>query len=59
MLNKLKKIFIVYELLRGNYGIERELLRVNKDGEILLNLYLIVFGDKIKNFFIIIDFFES
>ncbi|AGX42475.1 bifunctional glutamate--cysteine ligase GshA/glutathione synthetase GshB [Clostridium saccharobutylicum] len=59
MLNKLKKVFTAYELLRGNYGIERESLRVNKDGEISLNSHPTVFGDKIKNPSITTDFSES
>ena len=33
MLDKIKKIVSSYELLKGNYGIEREALRVYKDGK--------------------------
>ena len=36
MLKKLKEIFDSKELLKGNYGVEREGLRVNEKGELSL-----------------------
>jgi len=59
MLNKLKQLFTSDELLKGNYGIEREGLRVNDKGELSLNNHPSVFGDKSDNSYITTDFAES
>ena len=59
MLNKLKELFTPYELLKGNYGIEREGLRVNDKGELSLKNHPSVFGDKVDNSYITTDFAES
>ncbi|MDO5516692.1 MAG: bifunctional glutamate--cysteine ligase GshA/glutathione synthetase GshB, partial [Clostridium sp.] len=59
MLRKLKEIFTPYELLQGNYGIERESLRVDSNGEIAKTNHPAVFGDKISNSYITTDFSES
>ncbi|BCZ46294.1 glutathione biosynthesis bifunctional protein GshAB [Clostridium gelidum] len=59
MLNKLKELFTSDELLKGNYGIEREGLRVNDKGELSLNDHPSVFGDKSDNSYITTDFAES
>ena len=59
MLNKLKELFTSDELLKGNYGIEREGLRVNGKGELSLNDHPSVFGDKSDNIYITTDFAES
>lgn len=59
MLRKLKEIFTPYELLQGNYGIERESLRVDSNGEIAKTNHPDVFGDKISNPYITTDFSES
>lgn len=58
MLNKLKK-FTKNEILIGNYGIERELLRVDGKGDLSLKLHPKVFGNKLKNPYITTDFAES
>ena len=45
MLNKLKELFTSDELLKGNYGIEREGLRVNDKGKLsydLIQRYLVI-----------------
>ena len=58
MLEELKKICSSYELLRGNYGIERETLRVNKDGNIAKTSHPQIFGSKNENPYITTDFAE-
>lgn len=59
MLNKLKELFNSQELLKGNYGIEREGLRVNGEGQLSLEPHPKVFGDKVHNPYITTDFSES
>jgi glutamate--cysteine ligase len=59
MLNRIKEIFTPDELLKGNYGIEREALRVNIDGGISYEPHPKVFGGKIENPYITTDFAES
>jgi len=59
MLKKLKELFNSYELLNGNYGIERESLRVNDKGELSQKNHPSVFGDKVDNVYITTDFAES
>ena len=59
MLNKLKELFTPYELLKGNFGIEREGLRVNDKGELSEKEHPSVFGDKVNNSYITTDFAES
>ncbi len=59
MLNKLKELFTSDELLKGNYGIEREGLRVNDIGELSEKAHPSVFGDKVDNSYITTDFAES
>ncbi|OOM76455.1 glutathione biosynthesis bifunctional protein GshAB [Clostridium puniceum] len=59
MLNKFKEIFTPQELLKGNYGIERESLRVNDKGELSETEHPRVFGDKVDNSYITTDFAES
>ncbi len=59
MLKKLKELFNSYELLKANYGIEREGLRVNDKGELSLKNHPSVFGDKVDNVYITTDFAES
>ncbi|AOR23508.1 bifunctional glutamate--cysteine ligase GshA/glutathione synthetase GshB [Clostridium taeniosporum] len=45
--------------LKANYGIEREVLRVNGNGELALSNHPAIFGDKINNPYITTDFSES
>jgi glutamate--cysteine ligase len=59
MLNKFKDLFMQHELLKGNYGVERESLRVNDKGELSENEHPSVFGDKADNSYITTDFAES
>lgn len=58
MLEKIKKICSPYELLRGNYGIERETLRIYKDGSLSQTFHPEVFGSKSDNPYITTDFAE-
>lgn len=58
MLEKIKKICSPYELLKGNYGIEREALRVYKDGNLAQSPHPEVFGSKNNNQYITTDFAE-
>lgn len=59
MLDKLKELFNSNDLLKGNYGIEREGLRVNEKGQLSLEPHPKVFGDKVNNHYITTDFSES
>ena len=59
MLEKFKVLFTNKELLSGNYGIEREMLRIDKEGNLSSNLHPSIFGDKNKNPYITTDFSES
>ena len=58
MIEKIKKVCSAYELLKGNYGIERETLRVDKDGQISKTMHPEVFGPKEQNQYITTDFAE-
>jgi glutamate--cysteine ligase len=59
MLSKIKELFTPYELLKGNYGIERESLRVDENGELSSKDHPAIFGDKVGNQYITTDFAES
>ena len=59
MLNKIKDMFTPRELLRGNYGIEREGLRTDDEGKLSFKPHPESLGDKIYNPYITTDFSES
>lgn len=59
MLELFKELFTGEEILKGNFGIEREALRVNENGELSTKCHPKVFGNKIKNPYITVDFAES
>ena len=59
MLNTFKALFTSDEILRGNFGVEREGLRVGVKGELSKNKHPKVFGNKIMNPYITTDFSES
>lgn len=59
MLDQFKRLFKNYELLSGNFGIEREGLRVDKSGQLSFVEHPKVFGDKVDNSYITTDFAES
>ncbi|PWJ41081.1 bifunctional glutamate--cysteine ligase GshA/glutathione synthetase GshB [Sediminitomix flava] len=48
-----------HKLLEGNFGIEKENARVDKNGKLALTPHPSVFGDKAKHPFITTDFSES
>lgn len=59
MLNVLKNLFSKEEILSGNFGIEREGLRVDKNGILSSEDHPEVFGEKLRNPYITTDFSES
>ena len=59
IINFIKKNNLNRQLLVGNFGIEKENLRVKFDGELSLTPHPIEFGEKIKNPYIKTDFSES
>lgn len=59
MLKQFKKLFTSKEILKGNFGIEREGLRVLENGDLSYTPHPKVFGDKVLNPFITTDFSES
>lgn len=59
MFNIKKNIFTPRELLSGNYGIERESLRIDNEGKLSMKPHPHELGDKGKNPYITTDFSES
>ncbi|HGM1460820.1 TPA: bifunctional glutamate--cysteine ligase GshA/glutathione synthetase GshB [Clostridioides difficile] len=59
MLETIKKLFMPKELLKGNFGIEREGLRCDESGKLSMKNHPKVFGDKLSNPYITTDFSES
>lgn len=59
MLNKIKNLFASKEILNGNFGIERETLRVDGNGYLAKSDHPEEFGDKAHNPYITTDFSES
>ncbi len=59
MLNKIKKLLSSKEILNGNFGIERETLRIDKNGYLSNTNHPEEFGDKAHNPYITTDFSES
>ncbi len=59
MLQKLKSTFTAAELWQGNFGLEREMLRVSPNGELATTNHPTVFGSKLKHPFITTDFAEN
>ncbi|MEG0379548.1 MAG: bifunctional glutamate--cysteine ligase GshA/glutathione synthetase GshB, partial [Eubacterium sp.] len=58
-LDILKATFTSNELLTGDFGLEREGLRVTGDGKLALTPHPEIFGNKLKNPYITTDFSES
>ncbi|NDI36213.1 bifunctional glutamate--cysteine ligase GshA/glutathione synthetase GshB [Chengkuizengella sediminis] len=54
-----QKLKLEHELLRGNFGLEKENVRVNEFGELALTPHPAVFGNKLTHPFITTDFSES
>ena len=55
----LKKTFTKEELLTGEFGLEREGLRITADGRMAMTPHPEIFGDKLKNPYVTTDFSES
>ncbi len=55
----LRDLLTPEELLRGDYGVEREGLRVTPEGKLTTTLHPEPFGNKLINPFITTDFSES
>ncbi len=55
----IKNILTPEEILSGNFGFEKEGLRINKKGELSITPHPDIFGDKLKNPYITTDFSES
>ena len=50
MLKKIKELFIPQQLLKGNCGIEREMLRVDKNGEAHLDSFQYAVNGDVNEF---------
>lgn len=59
LLDFLVKENLSEDLFKGNFGIEKENVRVYKDGRLALTAHPAEFGDKLENAFIKTDFSES
>ncbi|MDI2882333.1 bifunctional glutamate--cysteine ligase GshA/glutathione synthetase GshB [Clostridioides difficile] len=59
MLKIMKNLFNKQELLKGNFGVEREGLRVDLKGKLSEKLHPAIFGYKMCNPYITTDFSES
>jgi len=59
MLKVLKSQFEIEELMAASFGIERESVRVNNQGNLAMTKHPEVFGDKMHNPYITTDFSES
>lgn len=59
MLRRLKPQLTANDLLKGNFGLERESLRVDLDGQLAMTNHPKTLGDKLKNPYITTDFSEA
>lgn len=59
MLKTMKNLFTKQELLKGNFGVEREGLRVDQIGKLSEKPHPVIFGYKMCNPYITTDFSES
>lgn len=59
MLKEIEGLFSPQELLRGNFGLERESLRCDKEGHLVYSPHPETFGGKLSNPYITTDFSES
>lgn len=58
-LHTIKKLGIKDELMKGNFGLEKENVRVDERGELASTIHPKVFGCKLENPYITTDFAES
>lgn len=59
ILNIIKELKVEKDLFVGNFGIEKEHIRVDKLGRMVLTPHPEIFGDKLENPYITTDFSES
>ena len=59
LLKSIKKLGIEKDLIQGSFGIEKENVRVDKNGYLALSPHPNAFGSKLTNPYIITDFSES
>lgn len=59
LINTIKKSKLGREFRKGNFGIEKESLRVDGDGNLSIKQHPSIFGDKKLNPYITVDFSES
>ncbi|MGL4867694.1 MAG: hypothetical protein ACRC4S_03425 [Cetobacterium sp.] len=55
----IRKYDLGIEVKKGNFGIEKESLRVKENGELALTPHPEVFKDKLNHPFVTVDFSES
>ena len=59
-MNKIEKVIkennIGLDIKKGRFGIEKESVRVNEKGELATTPHPEIFGDKIENPYITVDF---
>ncbi|OED30163.1 bifunctional glutamate--cysteine ligase GshA/glutathione synthetase GshB [Methanosphaera sp. WGK6] len=58
-IDTIKKILRPEEILSGNFGLEKEGLRITSDGKLALTPHPEIFGKKLENPYITTDFSES
>ncbi|GAA0180583.1 bifunctional glutamate--cysteine ligase GshA/glutathione synthetase GshB [Clostridium sediminicola] len=58
-LHIIKKLNIKDDLMKGNFGLEKENVRVNESGELANTIHPEAFGSKLENPYITTDFSES
>ncbi|MEG0952338.1 bifunctional glutamate--cysteine ligase GshA/glutathione synthetase GshB [Niameybacter sp.] len=59
MIKQIQQVFSGKELMKGNFGIEREGLRCDQEGQLARTPHPKVFGEKLFNPYITTDFSES
>ncbi len=59
LLKFMKEKNVSQQWLRGNFGLEKENIRVNRDGTLALTPHPVAFGNRAKNPYITTDFSES
>lgn len=58
-INTIRKILDKKEILKGNFGLEKEGIRIKDDGQLAQTPHPEIFGDKLENPYITTDFSES
>ncbi|MDX8366139.1 bifunctional glutamate--cysteine ligase GshA/glutathione synthetase GshB [Cytobacillus sp. IB215665] len=59
LLNTIKTLGLEKEVFEGNFGLEKENVRVDRTGKLALSPHPVGFGNKLQNPFITTDFSES